>query len=162
MAENQLLLPGLDSARIALRGQEGAKPSVRVCLERNRTGPARPLWSTASSRSASARCIALANSRAPVRGQETSRRMNAGPRIARVERGSAYTPPSNSRCFESVTAENDRQTMRRCARLAGSGAGPRASRDPLLFAWDEGRPASTGPTIARNGSGNPWPWDTFG
>ena len=94
---------------------------------------------------------------AAVRGQETSRRMNAGPPLARVERGSAYMPPSNSRVLESVIARNDRRTMRRCARLATPGAGSRASRDPVCCSRGHERsaPAPTGPTIDRYGSGNP-------
>ena len=94
---------------------------------------------------------------AAVRGYETSRRMNAGLRVARVERGSAYAPPSDSRCFQSVIARNDRRTMRRCARLATPGAGSRASRDPVCCSRGHERPAPapTGPTIDRFGSGNP-------
>jgi hypothetical protein len=54
------------------------------------------------------------------RGEETSRRMNAGPRVARVACDCAYTPPSESRCFGPVVATADWSTTRRCARLATS------------------------------------------
>jgi hypothetical protein len=66
------------------------------------------------------------------RGEETSRRMNAGPRVARVACDCAYTPPSESRCFGPVVATADWSTTRRCARLAMSKYGPDVRKDTCL------------------------------
>lgn len=64
------------------------------------------------------------------RGEETSRRMNAGSRVARVACDCAYTPPSERRCFGPVVSTADWSTTRRCARLA---RGHARVGDSLLF-----------------------------